>query len=146
MRYILIIFLLTIINYPAFLFSENFKKLVSIERNNLIIAELNLEIADEEDEKIRGLMWRTDLKNNEGMLFKWNNSKIRSFWMKNTPLSLDIIFINEENTISEVVYSAIPFSLEVIRSNYPSMYVIEILGGKSKEFQINVGDQVNFDY
>tara|TARA_A100001011_G_scaffold186168_1_gene194805 strand:+ start:1300 stop:1734 length:435 start_codon:yes stop_codon:yes gene_type:complete len=117
---------------------------VEIISSNKYSHVFNVELADDDLERSVGLMWRSDLNDNEGMLFKWNNSKIRKFWMKNTPLSLDIIFINEDKIITNIAHKTTPFSLIEINSIFPSRYVLEVIGGKCKKLKINIGDKVNF--
>ncbi len=117
---------------------------VEIISSNKYSHIFNVELADDDLERSVGLMWRSDLNDNEGMLFKWDNSKIRKFWMKNTPLSLDIIFINEDKIIINIAHNTSPLSLVEINSNFPSKYVLEVLGGKCKKLKINIGDKVNF--
>ncbi|MFB6182833.1 MAG: DUF192 domain-containing protein, partial [Candidatus Nanohaloarchaea archaeon] len=71
--------------------------------NNKTLGKITLEIADTREERKKGLMFRKSLKNNHGMLFIFNKSANRTFWMKNTYIPLNIIFINENLTIVKIV-------------------------------------------
>jgi len=102
----------------------------------------DIEIADDRDKRAQGLMFRYKMEPNQGMIFVFDTSEILSFWMKNTFISLDMLFINEDFEIIQIHENAFPLSEEPIRSNYPAKYVLEILGGVSARKGINVGDVV----
>lgn len=98
-----------------------------------------------EHEKRKGLMYIHELKPNEGMLFIYEESKLLSFWMKNTYIPLDIIFINEDKTIDTIYKNTKPLDKETLyKSSDPVKYVLEINANKSDELNLRVGDQINF--
>lgn len=105
----------------------------------------NIEVADTFAAKAEGLMFRENLQKNNGMLFIYNSEGNRSFWMKNTLISLDMIFINSDLEIVSIQRNAQPckdFICESYPSAKPAQYVLEINGGLSKELGINIGDKV----
>lgn len=100
----------------------------------------SVEIADEPKELARGLMFREDLEKNQGMLFVFPEQAMRSFWMKNTPLPLDMLFIDKNFKIVHIHPMAKPYDTTPISSRKPAMYVLEILGGQAATHGINIGD------
>jgi uncharacterized membrane protein (UPF0127 family) len=103
-----------------------------------------LEIAATPETRHRGLMYVRDLPKDEGMLFIFPAEKKQTFWMKNTFISLDLIFISQEKKVVGVLQNA-PILTEE-RQSIPaqSMYVIELNGGVAKEFGIEEGSEVYF--
>lgn len=100
------------------------------------------EIADDPAERSRGLMYREDLAANAGMLFLYPDERPRTFWMKNTPLSLDIIFLSEGGEVVHIASAAVPFDETPISSGVPAQAVLEILGGLAAQLGIKPGDRV----
>ena len=84
------------------------------------------------------------LKKNEGMLFIWYDEDYRSFWMKNTVIPLDLIFINSKLEVIEVYFDARPFSEKSIRSKKRAKFVLELNAGVFKELGFDVGDRIIF--
>ena len=109
-----------------------------------IIKTLDIEIADNEYETQTGLMYRTQLETNHGMLFIFPDVQMRSFYMKNTKIPLDIIYIDEDKTIVSVQKNAKPFDETSLPSDAPAKYVLEINGGLFDEWQLAVGDWIAF--
>ena len=107
--------------------------------------EFVVEIADTPSKRAMGLQYRRDLAAHRGMLFLFPAESKQSFWMKNTPLPLDMIFINRERKIAGIIEQTVPFSLDSRSVNAPSQYVLEINGGLSKRHGINTGDSVRFE-
>lgn len=91
-----------------------------------------LELAETPAQRTKGLMGRKTLADNGGMLFVWPQSALRLFWMKNTPLSLDILFFNASGELVYMHQAAKPYSLETISSIEPAKYVVEIKAGTAK--------------
>lgn len=104
-----------------------------------------VEIADTPSKREMGLQYRRELAADRGMLFIFPAESQQSFWMKNTPLPLDLIFINRERKIVGIVEQTVPFSLDPRSVTAPSHYVLEINGGLSKRHGIKAGDTVRFD-
>jgi len=102
---------------------------------------LKLEKAETSYEHARGLMYRTDLQDNEGMIFIFDNSKIRNFWMLNTPQSLDMIFLDENFKIINFYLHTIPNQTETLYySNAPAKYVLEIKSGFIEKVNLKNSD------
>jgi len=106
--------------------------------------KFNAEIADTADERSQGLMYREHLDPNEGMLFLYPAAKPVAFWMKNTPLPLDMLFIDAEGKIINVAAMAKPFDTSPISSDGPAIAVFEILGGSAGQLGIQAGDKVEW--
>jgi len=91
----------------------------------------HVEVAGDAASQERGLMFRTKMANDAGMLFDFHKPQWEAFWMKNTVLPLDMLFIREDGTISSVAPDAVPFSLATIPSAEPVRAVLEINGGRA---------------
>ena len=108
-----------------------------------------VEVAKTAAEQQRGLMYRTDIGKDGGMLFapyppEGGPPREASFWMENTPTSLDIIYIRADGTIARIAENTVPFSREPIPSGEPVAAVLEILGGRAAELGIGEGDTVEW--
>lgn len=116
--------------------------LVKFSRSNTVVF---LEVASTPEEKEKGLMNRTSLANNRGMVFVFRPATKVTFWMKDTLISLDMIFINN-GTIVKIVKNAEPNRTDIL---YPSdknvTEVVEVNAGYSDENNINIGDKVVFE-
>src|SRR5688500_226727 len=104
-----------------------------------------VEIADTPSKREMGLQYRRDLAADRGMIFLFPAESQQSFWMKNTPLPLDMIFINRERKIVGIVEQTVPFSMDPRSVTAPSQFVLEINGGLAKRHAIKAGDAVRFD-
>lgn len=100
----------------------------------------NIEIAITEKERSRGLMYRKELKQTEGMLFLYPEKQIIKMWMKNTLIPLDMIFINNNGKIIDIFKMTIPKDLTPIGPNVKLKGVLEINGGLTSYLNINKGD------
>ncbi len=109
-----------------------------------VIKTLDIEIADNEYETQTGLMYRTKLESLHGMLFIFPDSDYRSFYMKNTKIPLDIIYIDESKKIVSFQKNAKPFDETSLPSESPAKYVLEINAGLSDDWQLEIGDQIEF--
>lgn len=109
-----------------------------------------VERAKTEEEQARGLMYRTDLKLDGGMLF-WPYPPTgkppveANFWMKNTPSPLDIVYIRADGTIARIAENTVPFSEQPIPSGEPVGAVLEVMGGRAATLGIAEGDLVTWD-
>jgi uncharacterized membrane protein (UPF0127 family) len=99
----------------------------------------DIEIADTPSELASGLMYRDSLALNQGMLFLMPRNEIQSFWMKNTYLPLDIVFIGIDSTVVSISENTVPFSEERIVSTSPAAYVLELNAGAAKRCGIAPG-------
>lgn len=104
-----------------------------------------VELAQTPQECARGLMNRETLGENEGMLFIFPKSHPVSMWMKNTPLSLDMIFMNQKGEILAIEENTIPYSLEHIGPIENTTQVLELLGGTVKKHHISKACSLRFD-
>jgi len=101
-----------------------------------------IEIADDREERARGLMHRRELARDAGMLFVYDRPQETAFWMKNTPLPLDILFADEHGVIISIARRTTPFSTRDIPSGGPVLGVLEINGGLSDELGVTEGDRL----
>ncbi|MBO6891442.1 MAG: DUF192 domain-containing protein [Roseibium sp.] len=102
-----------------------------------------VEVASNDIQRARGLMFREEMAEDHGMLFVFENEGERFFWMKNTPLPLDIIYISEAGRIVSIAAETVPFSENVIPSGHPARFVLELNAGLSEKLGITVGDTVS---
>jgi uncharacterized protein len=103
-----------------------------------------VEVADTPAKRELGLQYRRDLAADRGMIFLFPGESEHSFWMKNTPIPLDMIFISKDRQIVGIVEQAIPFSTDSRSVPGASQFVLEINGGLSKRYGIKAGDSVRF--
>ena len=108
--------------------------------------EFMVEIADDEAERQRGLMFREPLEDDRGMLFQFPDVAERGFWMHNTPSPLDIIYIGQDGRIVSIAANATPFSDQSIPSNGAASGVLEIRGGRAAEIGAKAGDVVQHPF
>jgi len=106
--------------------------------------QFRVELADTREAQARGLMFRTELGDFEGMLFPSETPTPRSFWMRNTPLSLDIIFVGVDGRISNIAANTVPYSLESVLSEGPAIAVLELRAGRAAALGITAGDKVEY--
>jgi uncharacterized membrane protein (UPF0127 family) len=104
-----------------------------------------VEVADTAAKRQMGLQYRQNLADDRGMIFLFPSESPQTFWMKNTPISLDMIFINRNRKIVGIVERTVPFSLDARSVSAPSQYVLEINGGLARRYGIEPGDSVRFD-
>jgi len=103
-----------------------------------------IEVADTPAKRELGLQYRRDLAVDRGMIFLFPAESEHSFWMKNTPIPLDMIFISKDLKIVGIVEQAVPFSTDSRSVPGASQFVLEINGGLSKRYGIKAGDSVRF--
>ena len=108
---------------------------------------IKAELADTTPEQAAGLMFRTSLADDGGMLFypyppEGGAPQPASFWMENTPLSLDIVFIRPDGTIARIAANTVPMSQTPIDSGEPVAAVLEVRGGRAAALGIAEGDRV----
>lgn len=140
--------------YPGFLNNENseevyymFKKegeLTISDSTNTIKTKLDIEIADSEYERQLGLMKRVSLENNQGMLFIFSKEEFQSFWMRNTLLSLDMLFINANKRIVTIHKNTKVLSDQSYPSTAPAKYVLEVNAGFTDKFKVMMGDVIDW--
>ena len=101
-----------------------------------------VEIARTEAEQARGLMFRDRLAPDRGMIFPMVPARYASFWMKNTLIPLDMVFIRSDGTIARIAARTTPLSLAPVSSGEPVAAVLEIAGGRAEQLGISVDDKV----
>jgi uncharacterized membrane protein (UPF0127 family) len=106
---------------------------------------LTVEIADNTPLRTRGLMWRSELPEGTGMLFIFPNEVVQSFWMRNTLIPLDMVFIDKHLRVVGVVQSAEPQTLTSRTVGKPSLYVLEVPGGWASKFGVRAGSTVELE-
>ena len=104
-----------------------------------------IEIADTPALRSKGLMFRDTVRANHGMLFDFKTPTIARMWMKNTIISLDMLFISQDGRIGSIISNTVPFSEEVLSSKKPVRWVLELNNGITEQYNINVGDQMIAD-
>lgn len=106
--------------------------------------KIDLEIADNEYERELGLMNRNEMQENQGMLFIFPIQKDLSFWMRNTLISLDMIFVNDQKKIVTIQKNTKILSETSYPSSEPALYVVEVLAGFTDRHNIQVGDKIDW--
>lgn len=103
-----------------------------------------IEVADEEQERTIGLMFRTEMPLDRGMLFDFGVTGPIAMWMQNTILPLDMIFIEPNGSVLRIEYDTTPYSREVITSGGPVSHVLEVNAGVAKQIGLAVGDRIRY--
>ena len=126
------------------LFASDIKTgVVELKKSNTFF---NVDIADTQQKRSKGLMFRSALDIDRGMLFVFPTESYVSVWMKNTLLSLDIIFISKNMMIVDLVEKTSPMSEDIYTSKENTKYILEINSGLIKSLNINLGDKINIEY
>ena len=100
------------------------------------------ELAISDAEQARGLMFRTELGPHEAMLFPRDPPDIASFWMKNTPIPLDIVFLDPDGRVINIAANTTPYSLDPVVADGLTGAVLELAGGRAAEMGLEPGDRV----
>jgi len=142
--FFLFLFFSNILQAPNFIFDkQGFVKVCFKEACFLA------EILENREEALKGLMFRQELEKDKGALFVFEKDGIHSFWMKNTLINLDIIWINSKNQVVFIKKNAEPCAeskCASIRPNKKAKYVLEINAGISEKINLQIGDTVSFSY
>ena len=116
------------------------------KKNKKEIKQIDIETALTDEQHEQGLMFRKSMDESRGMLFVFPGSQPRSFWMRNTYIPLDIIYVSQEKEIVKIVKNAVPRSEKSLLSEKDAMYVVEVIGGFCDKYKITEGDLIEFDY
>jgi uncharacterized protein len=127
---------------PAFAQTADLQKIEIASKNGT--HPFQVEVAANDADRARGLMFRKELPEGTGMLFDFQREQELGFWMKNTYIPLDMIFIRADGTIARIAAETVPHSEESVSSGEPVAAVLEILGGRAAELEIAEGDQVSW--
>ena len=144
MKYI-IQFLLLIFFINSLVYGGSFNNIKILKSNGEFI-DYKVEIMSDAADQQRGLMFREKLNSNEGMLFLFDKSKKASFWMKNTIISLDLIYIKENGLIDSIYQDLKPMSLKKIQSKSKVRAALEIPAGDVELHGINYNSFINIDF
>lgn len=101
----------------------------------------SIEVASEAGERARGLMFREEMKDDRGMLFVFSDSRQRGFWMKDTPMALDLLFIGEDGQV-RAIEAGEPLSTESIAPDVEAQFVLELKSGTAQKTGIDIGDRL----
>ena len=104
---------------------------------------VTVEVADTDRTRSTGLMYRRSIGPDEGMLFIYDREQEITMWMKNTYISLDMIFVKRDGTISHIATNTEPFSENIIPSEGPALAVIEMAAGSASRLGLRPGDKVS---
>lgn len=119
-------------------------QLTVFRKDSILVPSLSIEIADNDFETQTGLMYRNSMDKNQGMLFVFEDEAPRSFYMKNTQIALDIIYLNGNGKIVSFAKNAQPMSEQSLPSGYPAKYVLEVVAGLADEWGLKQGDSISF--
>ena len=114
-------------------------------QSDSLLARLDIEIAESEYETQTGLMYRKSMEDRQGMLFIFPTEERHSFYMKNTLISLDILFIRGDGSVANIARNAHPLDEAGIPSAGPVRYVLEINAGLSDRWGLKEGDRMEFE-
>lgn len=112
--------------------------------NDSIITSLDIEIADNDYETQTGMMYRDSMEDNQGMLFVFEDADYHSFYMKNTRIPLDIIYIDSDKEIVSISKNAQPYDETSLPSNAPAQFVLEVNAGLVDAWKLETGDRIEF--
>lgn len=108
--------------------------------------KFTVEIAETDNQRARGLMFRRKMADRNGMLFLFQNNQIVTMWMKNTFIPLDILFIDQKGFIVHIAKSTVPHSLDIISSHKPVVSALELNAGMTDNLNIHVGDKIEHPF
>jgi len=109
-----------------------------------IIVKLDIEIADTDYDVQSGLMYRDNMKENRGMLFVFPTMRQRYFYMKNTRIPLDLIYLDDKKNIVSFQENAEPFNEKQLPSVVPAKYVLEVNAGLAEKWLLDIGDRMEY--
>ena len=108
------------------------------------LAVIDIEIANDEHKTAQGLMYRSSMPHNAGMLFLMPSEEIQGFWMRNTYIALDMIFVNSKMEIVTIHANTTPMNENSYISTAPALYVVEVNAGYCNKNNIKEGDKIDF--
>lgn len=108
------------------------------------LAVIDIEVADNNQKTAQGLMYRSSMPENAGMLFLMPREEIQGFWMRNTYIPLDMVFVNSKYKIVTIHHNTAPMNENSYFSTEPALYVVEVNAGFCNKNNIKEGDQIEF--
>lgn len=115
------------------------------ENSSDTLVHIAIEVADDDQQRSQGMMYRSSMEDSTGMLFVFERPKAQSFWMKNVKIPLDIMYVGADSTIFMIYKSVMPYSEKSIPSEKEALYVVEVSGGFSNRHNIEEGDRITFE-
>jgi uncharacterized protein len=109
------------------------------------VSTVQVEVARTPAEQEKGLMFRTSMDEDKGMIFIFSGDYPRSFWMKDTILSLDIVFVNSRLEVVDIYHNATPYSESVFTSRAGCKYVVEVNSGYCLRHNVSIGDKIKIN-
>jgi uncharacterized membrane protein (UPF0127 family) len=119
-------------------------ELTFLKNDSTVITKIDIEIADDDAKRERGLMYRKQMMLNQGMLFIFAEESLQSFWMKNTWLPLDILYLDAQKKIVRIHENVAILSEQSIPSDFPAKYVVEVNAGFCALYNIQTGNIMTF--
>jgi len=133
-----------VVKTEAITFTKEGELTIYKEQSDSVIVKYNIEIAESDYETQTGLMYRESMELDQGMFFIFPDVLYHSFYMKNTKIPLDLIFIDEGLRIASYKENAQPMDETGLSSEVPVQYVLELNAGQRKQYSLEVGDRIAF--
>jgi uncharacterized protein len=133
---------------PAAVAQTNAAQILPVDPQKLVIGTKNgprsyfIEVADESTERAIGMMFRRSAPADRAMLFDFGESRLVNMWMRNTFVPLDIVFVGDDMRIARIIFNAVPQSLDIIGSDEPVQFALELAAGVALRDGLQVGDLV----
>jgi uncharacterized membrane protein (UPF0127 family) len=147
-----VLFCLLIAAMVAMMGALNAQTEIKMRRDTLILHtaggahRIDIEVAESDREQQHGLMFRQSLGDNEGMLFPYPNPREITMWMRNTYISLDMIFIRGDGIVHRIATDTEPFSENIIPSQGEATAVLEMKAGSARRLGLKAGDRVEYKH
>lgn len=109
------------------------------------IRTIDIEIAETDEERARGLMGRRQMGYDRGMLFIFDETNTSGFWMKNTPMPLDIVFVGPDSQVVSIARRTTPFSEETIEPEGPKRFVVEVRAGFADRYDLSDSTRIRWE-
>lgn len=134
----------TVVKTKPIVFQKEGEVALKRHEADTLITTFDVEIAETEYETQTGLMYRDHMESHQGMLFVFPDQRMHSFYMKNTQIPLDLIFIKADSTIASFQENARPLDESGLSSKVPVTYVLEVNAGLVQQWGLEVGDIMEF--
>jgi len=108
------------------------------------LRKIDLEISDKDSARMMGLMYRKSMEDSKGMIFIFEKPDLYSFWMKNTYISLDIIYVSDKKEIVKIYKNTERLSTKSLPTDKPALYVVEVIAGFCDKYGVKEGDKIEF--
>ncbi len=119
-------------------------ELTILNREDKPIVTIDIEIADDDGKREVGMMGRRSMEERQGMLFILAGEQMASFWMKNTIIPLDMLFIDKTGNIVTICRNTTPFSEQSYSATAPVIFVLEVNGGFADKYGVKEGDKISW--